>query len=519
MQQTNEKLWERAQRYLAERQFAPARVTLESLAQRDPAHVPTRLILSDLAFGEQRVRDAAAQALAATRQLPMDPRLVCHVAAALQRTGESAAAQSCLDHPALQHTQDGPALMHAAVLRKMLGQHPESLALFERARAAGVNHPDFYFQYAQELNFNGHLDASEAALDACLRINPAFGRASLALSRTRKQTAQRNHLDGLGQRLQAVPRGSEDHAAIEFARYKELEDLGRYDEAWQALAQGNAILYGRQSYSDEQADQLFDRLIQRCTPELLQPEKVVNEGPQPIFIIGMPRSGTTLLDRVLGNHSQVVSAGELDDFGFQLRWASDHRVTLDDHVLQRLPRIDYAELGRRYLMQTQWRAPKSRYFTDKLPRNWMVAGLMRRALPQARILNLVRDPMDVCFSNFRAMLGEAFPWSYDQRALAAHYKQYRRVMDHWHAAMPGQILDVPYGELVRDPETMTRKILAFCDLAWEDGCVDVTRNKSAVATPSMEQVREGIHARFFQEWRHYETQLAPLRQALGTMAD
>lgn len=519
MQQTNQKLWDRAQRYLAERQVASAKVTLESLVQRDPAHVPTRLILADIAFGDQRVREAASQALAAMRHLPMDASLVCHVAAALQRTGETAAAKACLDHPALAYATDGQALMHAGVLRKMLGQHPESLDLFERARAAGMNNPDFHFQYAQELNFNGFLDASEVALENCLRINPAFGRASLALSRTRRQTADSNHLAALAERLKVVPRGSEDHAAIEFARYKELEDLERYDEAWQALAQGNAMLYARQKYSDEQADQLFDRLMACCTPELLQPEPVVHEGPQPIFIVGMPRSGTTLLDRVLSNHSQVVSAGELDDFGFQLRWMTDHRVTLDDYVLQRLPKLDYAELGRRYLAQTQWRAADARYFIDKLPRNWMVVGLIHRALPQARILNLVRDPMDVCFSNFRAMLGDAFPWSYDQRALAAHYKQYRRVVEHWHAAMPGAMLDVPYTELVHSPEATTRRILEFCGLDWEDGCVDVTRNKAAVATPSMGQVREGIHTRFFQEWRHYEAQLTPLREALGTMAN
>lgn len=518
MNETNARLWAQAQRYLSVRQFPAVRAALDQLLRNDPAHIPSRLVLCDIAFGEHRVREAAAQALAAMQQLPSDAQLVCHVAAALQRTGESAAARSCLDHEALVHSQNGPALMHAAVIRKMLGQHPESLALFDRARAAGVDTADFHFQHAQELSFNGYVEQAEAVLETCLRANPGFGRASLALSRMRKQTLERNHLVALDMCLQAVRHGSEDHAAIEFARYKELEDLERYDDAWHALAQGNAMLYARQNYSDQLADQLFSKLVDRCTPELLRPESVLHEGPQPIFIIGMPRSGTTLLDRVLSNHSQVISAGELDDFGFQLRWSSNHRTTLDDYVLQNLPKIDYVELGRRYLEQTQWRAPGARYFIDKLPRNWMVAGLIRRSLPQARILNLDRDPMDVCFSNFRAMLGDAFPWSYDQRSLAAHYKQYRRVMDHWHAAMPGQILDVSYDDLVRQPEASTRKILAFCGLDWEEGCVDVTRNKAAVATPSMGQVREGIHTRFFQEWRHYEAQLAPLREALGELA-
>jgi hypothetical protein len=275
-------------------------------------------------------------------------------------------------------------------------------------------------------------------------------------------------------------------------------------------------MYARQQHDPGHAWRLFDSLINRCTPEFLQAGDVVHDGPQPIFIIGMPRSGTTLLERVLSNHSQVTSAGELSEFGLQLRWVADHRITLDERIVQRLPDLDYAQIGRRYLEQTQWRAQDARFFIDKMPRNWMVAGLIRRALPQARILNLVRDPMDVCFSNFRTLvMGDLLPWGYDLHALAEHYLQYRRVLDHWHAAMPGQIFDVSYSELTRDPEAMTRKVLAYCGLEWEAGCVDVTRNKAAVATLSLSQVREPIHTRFFEEWRNYEQQLQPLRQAIN----
>lgn len=512
------RLWERAKRYLAARQMPAVRITLESLLQRDPAHVQARLILSGIGFAEDRVREAAMHALAAAQARPEHPALVCDVAEALMRAGETAAARGALDAVPVTSVEDRVVLARMAAARKMLGQHPEALALFERAAAAGMDAPDFRFQHALELIFNGRLDEASAQLRDCLRLNPGFGRAALALSRLRKQAAEHNHLDELADRLGMVQAGTEDHAALAFARYKELEDLGRYDEAWAALEQGNRLMYARQQHDPGVADRLFDRLIQRCTAQRLRPVEALHPGPQPIFIIGMPRSGTTLLDRVLGNHSQVVSAGELDDFGLQLRWATDHRTTLDDHVLERLDRIDYTELGRRYLAQTQWRAPGVRFFIDKLPRNWMVAGLIRRALPQARILNLVRDPMDVCFSNYRALLGDAFPWSYQFEALAAHYRQYRRVMAHWHAAMPGQILDVPYEGLVRDSEATVRRVLDFCGLPWEPGCLDITRNTAVVATLSMAQVREPIHARFFDEWRRYERQLEPLRQAIEPVA-
>ena len=514
MNDSTARRWSRVQRYLADGQISAARVALESLLQRDPGRAQWLLALSGIARTEGRVRDATQYALVAARNLPIDGSLAVDVAEALRLQGETLAARQCLDHPALTKTNDGSVLMQVAVARKLLGEHPEALTLFNRAAAAGMGTVEFRFERAQELIYNGHMSDAEAELRTCLRLRPTFGRVALALARLHRQTAENNHLHDLEHRLQTVVQGTEDQAALEFARYKELEDLGRYDEAWGALTRGNAVQYAHQHHDPEYAWHLFDSLIQRCTPQLLQPVDVVHEGPQPIFIIGMPRSGTTLLERVLSNHSQVTSAGELDDFGLQLRWIADHRTTLDEHVVQRLPHLDYAELGRRYLAQTQWRARGARYFIDKLPRNWMVAGLIRRALPQARILNLARDPMDVCFSNYRALLGEGFPWSYELHALAAHYLQYRRVMAHWHMAMPGKILDVPYGKLTRDPETMTRAVLDYCGLEWEPGCADITRNKAAVATLSMSQVREPIHTRFFEEWRHYEQQLLPLRQAI-----
>lgn len=515
MSGSSARLWSRAQRHLADGALVPARVLLESLLQRDPAHVEARLALGQIAHVDGRVREAIHNMTEVAKNLPADARLICETAETLLRLGETLGARRCLDHALLNDTRDGELLVRLAALRKMLGEHASALELLNRAAAAGQASSDFCFQRALELIFNGEMREATAELDRALMLQPTFGRAALALTRLRKQTPDDNHLADLRTRLAAVRPGSEDHAALEFAYYKELEDTGSYDEAWGALERGNRLLFARQQHDPAIAWQVIDHLVRRCTPELINAGDAVHEGPQPIFIVGMPRSGTTLLDRVLGNHSKVTSAGELDEFGLQLRWASDHGVTLDHHVLERLGSLDFAELGRRYLAQTQWRANGAPFYVDKLPRNWMVAGIIHRALPRARILNLVRDPMDVCFSNYRALLGDTFPWSYDLHALAQHYKQYRKVVSHWHSSMPGVILDVDYADLTRDPEMTARKVLEFCGLGWESECIDVTRNKGVVATLSMSQVREPIHTRFFNEWRHYEQQLLPLRQAIG----
>ena len=517
MNDTSDRHWIRAQRYLAEGNLDAARVKLESFIQHNPQHAQAHLLLADIAWEDDRVRDSARHALAAEAMFAGDPEPIVAVVAALIRAGETAAAARCMDRPACARIRSVPALVQLAEHRYLLNQTAESLALYDRARALGADGPEFRFRRGVQLVFNGRIEEAEGEFLETVRRDPTYGRAWQELARLRKQTAEHNHLSGTAQALQRVHPGSYEHASIEFARYKEFEDLGRLDEAWAALAHGNALMYARHRHDPEKTRLLSEKLTRACPAEFLRPAEVSHSGPQPIFIIGMPRSGTTVLDRLLGNHSQVESVGELDDFAFQLRWAADHRVTLDATTIERLPQIDFAQLGRRYLEQTQWRAAGKPLFTDKLPRNWMLAGLIAKALPQARIINLVRDPMDVCFSNFRALFADAFAHIYNLEALASHYRVYRRTMAHWHAAMPGRILDVAYADLVANPDETVRQVLQFCGLAWEPGCTDLTRNRSAVSTLSAVQVREPVHKRFVDSWRRYDTQLAPLARALERM--
>ena len=507
--------WKRARRYLADGNLDAAQACLESVLARDPNDAEAHLRLSDIAWQHDRVRDSARHALEAARLVEVEAEKLVMVAEALLRAGEVVATRALLAHPLLARTRSIPALLHMAGQRSALNENAEALALSERAIAAGARGPEMHFQRGVHLLFNNRMGEAEAELRECVRLDPRLGRAWQELSRLRKQTDTDNHLQALQQALAGVAPGSYEHASIEFARYKELEDLGRYDEAWQALARGNALMYARHRHDPAFTERLFAELARTCTAEFLRPVAANIDGAQPIFIIGMPRSGTTLLDRMLGNHSQVAAAGELDDFARQMRWCADHCSTLDDTVIARLPGFDFAELGRRYLEQTRWRAAAKPHYTDKLPRNWMVAGLIAKALPGARLLHLVRDPMDVCFSNFRALFADAFAHIYDLDALASHYRVYRRTMAHWHAVLPGRILDVPYADLVRDPDATLRKVLAFCGLDWEPGCADITRNRSAVSTLSAAQVREPVHSRFIDAWRRYEEQLAPLARALA----
>ena len=512
-----ERLWLRAQQYIASDQITAAKITLESLLKRDPSRTDARMLLAATILNEGRVREAAAHALAAAQTLPDDADAVGATAHCLLRLGEMVAARDCLNRPGAINTSDGRLLTVLAHAQQKLGDHRAALALMDRAQAAGYDTADFHYYRGLQLQFNGRIGEAQRELEEGLRLGLTIGLASWTLARMRKQTPEANHLQHIRRRLESVERGSEDHGALEFALSKELEDLGHYDDAFAALARGNAIMYARQPHDIAREQVLFDKLIAGTPADSLRPHDVKFTGPQPIFIVGMPRSGTTLLDRILDNHSLVVSTGERDDFPRQLRWCADRyaQELLDDALIARLDQIDYAELGRRYLQQTQWRAEGKPYYLDKLPSNALLVGLIHRALPQAPILHMVRDSMDVCFSNYKALFGGTHRYSYDLLALAAHYGEYRRLMLHWHAALPGRAYDVSYSELVTNPDATVRGILAYCGLPYESGCTDLSRNTTAVSTLSSAQVREPIHARALGEWRRYERQLAPLQAALG----
>ena len=484
-------------------------------APRDPG---ARLLAAQAALKQDRIRDATHEALQAAANVPAEPTALLECVDVLLQVGEVVAARRCMADPALAQTRDPDQLLRLAHYRQRLDENAEALPLVERAIAEGADDPACRFDHAMQLYFNGRLDEAEARLQSNLRAEPALGRAALALARLRKRSAQDNHLDLFAEGLAKIAAGTPDHAALLFAQYKELEDSGRHQEAWQSLARANAVMHARRPWDARGHSRHVAKLITACDAARVMPQGDTAPGPQPIFILGMPRSGTTVLERMLGNHSGVALAGELTDFGMQLHWSADTAHTHSDACITRIPGLDLAETGRRYLAQTQWRARDKAFFIDKQPPNWILAGLIHAALPGARILHLVRDPMDVCFSNWRAFFGDAYAYSYDLGALAAHFNDYRRVMAHWHAVMPGAILDVSYAELASEPEATLRKILEFCGLEWEPGCADISRNTEPSATLSAAQVRGPLRRDTSGQWRWYASQLSPLRNALSDTA-
>jgi len=518
-------LRQRAAQHLEAGQWAAAEAAFQELVQLAPRDVALRMELADLSLRRGHLQAATRQLVQARVMLPNDAPMIVQLAWRLSAAGETSALRSCIEH--LERAPDPPAwlLAEQAHLRWMLGDIPAARARMDRAVAAGIDSQAEYYLDAMLLQFTGRLAEAEDVLLETLRRWPDYGDAAVILANLRRQTTTANHLAFLQERLEELPRDSTDmrsglaRAKFESAIFKVLDDLGRHDEAWPALARSNALMHSLLPYDADSEAALTDALVaaSASVPGNASASPIA-DGPMPIFIVGMPRSGSTLLDHMLSAHSAVTSAGEINDFQRQLHWVADIAPRGNQSllkILERAGQLDVDELGARYLMQTQWRAGGRRYFIDKLPINVRMVPFIRRALPHAPILHLRRDPMDACYSNLKIMFGSASPYCYDMQALSHYYAQYVHLTRHWQEALPGAMLDVPYASLVRDPEATMRRVLAHCGLEVEPACLRPELNTSPVATPSSAQVREPIHTRGLAQWRRYERQLEPLRQGLA----
>lgn len=404
------------------------------------------------------------------------------------------------------------------VVLSRAGLHERAVACFGQAVAAEPSRASLHFNLASSLKFLGRFDEAEAAYEACLGREPRYWRAHSALSQLRQQTLERNHVDRLEALLAGGDLGADAELHLRHALAKELEDLGRHAESFAQLAAGKARRRATLGYTFERDRELFDALA-RLFPEPLAPPAPGTPVDAPIFVVGMPRTGTTLVERILASHSQVASAGESQNFGVLLKRAvgTPSPRVLDAETIARSMSIDLPAVGRAYVERTRPGGEKPR-FVDKMPLNFFYLGHVARALPGASMVVVRRHPLDTCLSNFRQLFAlglSYYDYACDLLDTGRYYLAFDRLMSHWDRVLPGRIHELAYEQLVSDPPGETARLLRHCRLDWEDGCLAFERNPAAVATASAVQVREPIYARAVGRWRRYEHELQPLVRLLA----
>jgi tetratricopeptide (TPR) repeat protein len=406
-----------------------------------------------------------------------------------------------------------PFLIAVAAQLSYVNLPERAIEFLDEARRADPDYPTTLLARAQVLAYLGRFAEAEEDVRRSARRAPEIAQGYWLQSWVRKQTAERNHVAAIRRELGRPGRRPDDIALLNFALHKELDDLDRHDEAWQALMHGCAAKRSRLHYDAQRTRRLFEAL-HRIQPGA--PVAPSDAARVPIFIVGMHRSGTTLLEQMLAGHSQIRAIGELYDFVSAMRYATDHHCkgVIDETIVERAQQADLSIAGQRYLDSVEWRAGERRIFTDKLPSNFLNIGFIVRALPQAKILHMVRDPVETCFSNLRELFSDANPYSYDISELADYFNQYRRLMRAWHEKFPGRILDVHYARLVAEPEHELRRVAEYCGIGFEAAMLKLEAQRRSVVTASAVQVRNEIQVREQPKWAPYERWLQPLIERL-----
>ncbi|MDX1499910.1 MAG: sulfotransferase, partial [Woeseiaceae bacterium] len=307
------------------------------------------------------------------------------------------------------------------------------------------------------------------------------------------------------------PRGV---AQVCYALAKELEDLGEYERSFARLSQGAAARRGLMRYDVARDIETMVAIEETFTAECLAAASAGSDNDEAIFVLGLPRTGTTLVERVLASHSDVHAAGELTNFAVELtrraRAGASGPPADRDALVRQSAELDFRALGDAYIASTRPFTGHTPRFVDKMPLNYLYLGLIRLALPKARIVHLRRHPLDTCYAIYKQLFVDAYPFSYDLEELGRYYAAYHRLMAHWERVLPDAFLTVDYEALVDDFEHEVRRLLEFCGLDWQAACLRFYENPEASTTASTVQVRQPVYRSSVGKWRHYRDQLAPL---------
>lgn len=391
--------------------------------------------------------------------------------------------------------------------------HAAARRCLDGALAQAPHNADYLFSRAASEIALGELDAAEATLDRVIAIRPDDSDAWRNRSTLRRQLPDDNHVDSIRERLAAGPLRPASEAQLCYALAKELEDLQAYEASFEALARGASARRRILGYQVEHDLEVMQALQESFDHDTLSRARPGFEQRGPLFVLGLPRSGTTLVERILGSHSQVDSLGEVNDFAFSLMHTLGQRGSKTE-LVRAATTIDPRKLGERYWLGMTRYGHAGPLLIDKTPLNYLYLGLLRMALPAARVIHVRRAPMDSCYGMYRTLFRAGYPFSYDLDDLARYYIGWHGLMKHWREVLGDWYLELEYERLVDDQAGETRRLLEFCGLDWEESCLQFHENPAAVATASAAQVRRPVYRDALQRWRRYERQLRPLEERL-----
>jgi tetratricopeptide (TPR) repeat protein len=466
-----------------------AQFLLETLVALQPKMIPARLQLFHVLMRRQRFHSAFDIAASLNKDAPTD-------------TGEIKRAY--------------------AAAAFAVGNIEEAKDLYAQlAKSAPADH---LIPISQGHIFNaiGERENAVAAFQRCISLKPAHGDSYWSLANTKSYRFDDDEIASMQKIEESDALSTLDRVQICFALGKALEDKNLFDDAFSYYDRGNSLKLPTTHYDPVQLRKRVQAQIDVCTSELFESRQHVGmQNIDPIFIVGLPRAGSTLLEQILASHSQVDGTMELHnilDLAKRLRGrdADQDGTPRYPAILGDLDNDLFAQFGAQFIDQTRIYRGSGQLFIDKMPNNFFHIGLIKLILPNAKIIDARRHPMACCFSGYKQLFGEGQEFSYGLSQIGEYYKEYVRLMAHWDAVLPGHVLRVNHEDVVADLETQVHRILDYCGLEFESACLEFHKTERTVRTPSAEQVRQPIYTSGLEQWKNFEHYLAPLKEALGS---
>jgi tetratricopeptide (TPR) repeat protein len=487
--------------YLAAGRLTEASACCQRLLGAKPDLVEAHFLVGLVALELKEVRTAVSAFGSVTKLKEDHGAAWANLARLFMLAGQAARASMALEN-AVKYNDGNPIVLDLiGTIYGLFGDYQEAAKWIDQAVQKQPHNIAFLVNRANNHMFLGELDDAEAA--------------NWILSNLRKAT-NHDHVEVLERLVDQEGRNPRALAFLYYALGKELEDLEDWDNAFAAFARGARARRSTVEFDEASEKEMFQAFGDTFTNEWISTGPAGHGDPSPVFVIGQPRTGTTLVERIITSHSQVHSAGELKQFGISVRRLSDYREPkrYSARLAHLAASIDSAKLGQAYIAMTaKFRGSLPR-FVDKLPPNYLYLPLILKSLPNAKIIHLTRNPMDACFASFKQLFADAYPHSYDQAEMARHHARYYHLMALWRDRFGDRFLDLSYEAIASSLEPNARTLIDFLELPWEDACLDFHRQTAPVATASAVQVREPVHTRSIGRWRRYAGHLSVMRETL-----
>lgn len=488
--------------------------------QNNKRHVEGMCLLAEIGM-ELKIYDDAEFLLASALELsPNNIAVRSQYLNLLIRLGKYKLADQQVDNLLHKQAKNLSFKVAKANVLTGLGEVEQAIDLFEQVISEDNSIAGFHLQLGHALKAKGDINRAVSAYQHAYQLKPDYGDAYWSLANTK---TYRFNDEEIAQ-MQLLQENHElaliDSIQLHFATGKAFEDKKDYEKAFKAYQQGNDLQHKQSGFDIRKIEQQVTSQMKHCTRELFESRGHLGlNAPDPIFVVGLPRAGSTLIEQILASHSQVDGTMELHNIlGLASRLRGRSQSSEENQYPKNLNEINsdfFERFGQQFISETKAYREKAPYFIDKMPNNFLHIGLIRLILPNAKILDARRSPMACCFSGFKQLFAEGQDFSYKLEDIGRYYQAYLKLMNHWDNVLPGYVLTVNHEDIVDDLETQVRRMLDFCGLEFEQSCIDFHKTKRNIKTPSSEQVRQPIYKSATEQWQHFEQYLAPLKQTLA----